>query len=205
MPKSLGTYNNQQIVQKLQLIANLLEIKGEIIYKTLAYRKAADSLSELGRDVGDIWAEEGLKGLQAIPGVGKAIAEKIDELLRTGELDFLNRLAEEVPLSLADLLQVPGLGPKKVALFWNELNITTLEELEAAARVGDLRGSARYGCQIGREDHQRPRSLGPPQRAHTPGRGLAFCPGTARFPASTARGQRRRTGGQSAPYARYRR
>ncbi len=138
MPKSFGTYNNQQIVQKLQLIANLLEIKGEIIYKTLAYRKAADSLTELGRDVGDIWQEEGLKGLQGIPGVGKAIAEKIDELLCTGELGFLNRLGEEVPLSLADLLQIPGLGPKKVSLFWRELDITTLEELEAAARAGEL-------------------------------------------------------------------
>jgi DNA polymerase (family 10) len=140
MPKSTGTYKNQQIVEKLQLIANLLEIKGEIIYKTLAYRKAADSLTELGRDVEDIWKEEGLKGLQAIPGVGKAIAEKIDELLRTGELGFLNRLSEEIPLSLADLLEVPGLGPKKVALFWRELNITNLEELDAAARGGELRG-----------------------------------------------------------------
>lgn len=146
MPKSLGTYNNQQIVQKLQLIANLLEIKGEIIYKTLAYRKAADSLTELGRDVEDIWQEDGLKGLQSIPGVGKAIAEKIDELLRTGELGFLNRLGEEVPLSLADMLQVPGLGPKKVALFWRELDITTLEHLEAAARMGELRGLPGMGA-----------------------------------------------------------
>ncbi|MFC1996719.1 DNA polymerase/3'-5' exonuclease PolX [Chloroflexota bacterium] len=146
MPKPLGTYNNQQIVQKLQLIANLLEIKGEIIYKTLAYRKAADSLTELGRDVQDIWAEEGIKSLQAIPGVGKAIAEKIEELLSTGELGFLNRLAEEVPLSLADLLEVPGLGPKKVALFWKELDITTLEQLEAAARASELRGLPGMGA-----------------------------------------------------------
>jgi len=139
MPKIPRTYNNQQIVEKLQLIANLLEIKGEIIYKTLAYRKAADSLTDLGRDINVVWEEGGVKGLQSIPGVGKAIAEKIDELLSTGELQFLNRLGEEVPLSLADLLQIPGLGPKKVGLFWKELDITTLEELEAAARAGKLR------------------------------------------------------------------
>jgi len=139
MPKSTGTYRNQQIIEKLELIANLLEIKGEIIYKTLAYRKAANSLTELGRDVDIIWQEEGIKGLQAIPGVGKAIAEKIDELLSTGELTFLNKLSEEVPLSLADLLRISGLGPKKVGLFWKELGITTLPELEAAARAGELR------------------------------------------------------------------
>jgi DNA polymerase (family 10) len=117
----------------------LLEIKGEIIYKTLAYRKAADSLTELGRDVDAIWQEEGLKGLQDIPGVGKAIAEKIAELLSTGELGFLNKLGEEVPLSLADLLQISGLGPKKVGLFWKELGITTIPELESSARAGELR------------------------------------------------------------------
>ncbi len=140
MPKPTAShYINQQLADTFTLIANLLEIKGEIIYKTLAYRKAADSLTELGRDVSGIWQEEGIKGLQAIPGVGKAIAEKIDELLRTGELGFLDKLGEEVPLSLADLLQIPGLGPKKVGLFWRELNITTLDDLEAAARSGELR------------------------------------------------------------------
>lgn len=140
MPKpSASHYTNKQLADTFTLIGDLLEIKGEIIYKILAYRKAADSLNELGRDVSDIWEEEGLQGLQAIPGVGKAIAEKIDELLRTGELGFLNRLTEEVPLSLADLLEISGLGPKKVALFWKELDITTLEGLETAAREGQLR------------------------------------------------------------------
>ncbi len=136
--------NNSPI--PLPLSPTLLEIKGEIIYKTLAYRKAANSLTELGRDVADIWQEEGLKGLQSIPGVGKAIAEKIEELLSTGKLGFLDRLSEEVPLSLADLLEIPGLGPKKVGLFWKELDITTLEELEAAARAGQLRGLPGMGA-----------------------------------------------------------
>ena len=129
-------FTNQQLAETFTLIANLLEIKGEVIYKILAYRKAADSLTNLGRDINTVWQEG---GLTEIPGVGKAIAEKIDELLRTGELDFLNKLNREVPLSLADLLQVPGLGAKKVALFWKQLNITTLAELEAAARAGKLR------------------------------------------------------------------
>ena len=128
--------DNRQLSEVFILIADLSEIKGEIIYKTLAYRKAAESLSALGRDVNEIWKEG---RLEEIPGVGKAISEKIDELLRTGKLVFLEKLEKEVPPALAGWLQVPGLGPKKVALIWKELGLTTLPELESAARAGRLR------------------------------------------------------------------
>jgi len=128
--------DNRELADTFILIANLSEIKGEIIYKTLAYRKAAESLTSLGRDVNEVWKEG---KLQDIPGVGKAISEKIDELLRTGRLEFLEKLKGEVPASLADWLQIPGLGPKKVALIWKELGITTMPELEQAAREGKLR------------------------------------------------------------------
>jgi DNA polymerase (family 10) len=128
--------SNHDLAGIFQKIADLLEIKGEVIYKTLAYRKAAENLNELGRDVNDVWREGKLTD---IPGVGKAIAEKIDELLLTGELGFYNKLTAEVPETLADELQVPDLGPKKVALFWRELGITNLAELEAAARQEKLR------------------------------------------------------------------
>jgi DNA polymerase (family 10) len=129
-------FSNQQLAEVFQLIAELLEIKGEVIYKILAYRKAADSLNNLGRDVHDIWKQG---QLTEIPGVGKAIAEKIDELLKTGKLEFLEKLKSEVPVSLVEMLQVPDLGPKKVALFWREAGITNLAELEEAARAGKLR------------------------------------------------------------------
>ena len=76
--------------------------------------------------------------LKEIPGVGKAIADKIEELLQTGELQFLNKLEEEVPPSLLDILEIPDVGPKKVALFWHEAGITTIEELAAAAKTGKL-------------------------------------------------------------------
>lgn len=130
------TYTNNQLAQIFTHIADLLEIKGEVIYKILAYRKAADGLANLGHDVNDVWREGKLKD---IPGVGKAIAEKIDELLSTGELEFLDKLESQVPPSLVDILQVPDVGPKKVALFWKELDITSLAELEKAARGGKLR------------------------------------------------------------------
>jgi DNA polymerase (family 10) len=129
--------SNRELAEVFQKVADLLEIKGEVIYKILAYRKAADSLKDLGRDASEYWREG---KLTEIPGVGKAIAEKIDELLSTGRLEFLENLAAEMPSSLAEMLQVPDLGPKKVALFWNELGITSLDELDAAARAGKLRG-----------------------------------------------------------------
>ena len=128
--------NNRQLADTFTLIANLCEIKGEVIYVILAYRKAAEKLMSLSREAGEYWKEGKLR---EIPGVGKAIAEKIDELLRTGELGFLERLKDEVPESLAGWLQVPGLGPKKIALIWKTLNITALSELETAAKNGQLR------------------------------------------------------------------
>ena len=128
-------YSNQELAEIFQTLANLLEIKGEVIYKILAYRKAADNLRDYGGNVYTVWQEGNLTD---IPGVGKAIAEKIDELFSTGHLEFIVKLSEEVPSSLANLLEVPDLGPKKVALFWQELGITNLAELEAAARTGQL-------------------------------------------------------------------
>ncbi len=131
------SFTNEELANIFKKIADLLEIKGEIIYKTLAYRKAADGLYELDRDITEVWREE---KLQEVPGVGKAIAEKIDELLNTGKLGFLEKLEQEVPPTLVDLLQVPDVGPKKVALFWKQAGVTTLPELESAAGQGRLRG-----------------------------------------------------------------
>ncbi|MFN2146320.1 MAG: DNA polymerase/3'-5' exonuclease PolX [Anaerolineales bacterium] len=127
--------NNRDLANTFSLIADLMEIRGDNFYKTNAYRKAAENLVELSQDAKQIW-EAG--ELQSIPGVGKAISEKIDELLRTGELGFLKKLSAEVPASLAEVLQIPDLGPKKVKLFWEELGITTVADLEAAAKTGKL-------------------------------------------------------------------
>jgi DNA polymerase (family 10) len=139
---ALEKFSNQQIAEQFELIADLLEIKGEVIYKILAYRKAAENIKELSQEVYSIWQAG---KLTEIPGVGKAIAEKIDELLSTGKLDYFERLSNEVPVSLASLLEVPDLGPKKVALFWREAGVTNLAELEAAALAGKLRHLAGMG------------------------------------------------------------
>jgi DNA polymerase (family X) len=128
--------NNREIADFFDKIADLLEIRGEVIYKVLAYRRAAESLREMTVNVNE-FLERGK--LTEIPGVGKAIAEKIEELLTTGKLEFFDRLIQEVPESLVDLLRVPDLGPKKVGLFWRELGIITLKDLELAAKSGKLR------------------------------------------------------------------
>ncbi len=135
--------DNRQLAETFTLIADLSEIKGEVIYKTLAYRKAAESIAGLGRDVNEYWKEGKLR---EIPGVGEAIASKIDELLRTGKLEFLEKLKKEVPPGLAEWLKVPSLGPKKAGMIWKELKITKLPELEKAARAGKLRGLPGMGA-----------------------------------------------------------
>lgn len=139
----MGKMTNQQLAKTFTMIADLLEIRGENIYKILAYRKAADSLSNLSQDINDVWKQG---KLTEVDGVGKAIAEKIDELLSTGHLQFLDKLEAEVPPSLAELLQVPDLGPKKVALFWKELGLTSLSELQEAAQTGKLRNLPGMGA-----------------------------------------------------------
>lgn len=129
-------FTNQELADIFQTIANLLEIKGEVIYKILAYRKAAESLRDYRGNVYNVWQEGKLTD---IPGVGKAISEKINELYTTGHLEFLEKLSSEVPPSLAELLEVPDLGPKKIALFWKERDIVDMAGLEAAAKAGELR------------------------------------------------------------------
>ena len=127
--------NNRDVAAVFETVADLLEIKGEAIYRVLAYRRAGEAIRSLGQDVHVLW--EGGK-LEEIPGVGKAISEKIDELLRTGKLGFYEKLAAEIPPGLVEVLRVGDVGPKRAARFWKELGITTIEELEEAARDGKL-------------------------------------------------------------------
>lgn len=134
--------DNRQLADIFDAIADLLEIQGEVVYKILAYRRAAESIRSQTRAVADLWREGQLR---SIPGVGEAIAAKIDELMRTGRLEFFEKLKREVPLTLVDILRVGDVGPKKAARFWKELGITDLPSLEAAARAGRLRGLSGMG------------------------------------------------------------
>ncbi len=136
MPHPETKVTNADLADIFQRIANLLEIKGEVVFKVRAYQRAAESLRVEGQDVFTLYQEGKLSD---IPGVGKAIAEKIEEIYATGKLEFLERLEDEVPPSLLELLQVPDVGPRRASLFWKEAHITSLSDLEAAAREKRLR------------------------------------------------------------------
>lgn len=127
---------NAEIASLLERIADLLEIRGENVFKVNAYRRAAENIREAGRPLAEIRAEGTLR---QVPGVGEAIAEKIEELLDTGRLGFYERLREEVPESLLELLEVPDMGPKRAGLVWRSLGVTDLAGLSAAAAAGRLK------------------------------------------------------------------
>lgn len=130
------------VAQLFEEVANLLEIQGADGFRVNSYRRIARTVSELTRDLHEIAAEGGLAQL---PGIGKSSAEKIAELLRTGRLSLREELAAVVPPTLLELLRIPTVGPKKVALLWKERGITKLAELKAALAAGALAGLKGFG------------------------------------------------------------
>ena len=126
---------NRDVAEIFARVADMLAIRGDQIHRILAYRRAAESIQELGRDVNQVYAAG---ELTEIPGIGKTLADKIEEMLTTGKLPFYEKLAQEIPPSLVELLRVEGLGPKRVGQVYKELGVTTLDELTAAARAGKL-------------------------------------------------------------------
>jgi DNA polymerase (family 10) len=127
---------NEEIARIFHELADLLEIKGEEYFKIRAYRNASRILAGLDEPVKEAW-----KGgrLNKIPGIGKNIAAKINELLTTGNLKKYQELLEEFPPGLLAMITLPGLGPKKAGMIREKLGITSLEELAAAAREKRLR------------------------------------------------------------------
>jgi DNA polymerase (family X) len=132
--------DTNKVVSLLNNIADLMDIKGEQFFKTRAYRMAAETLRETDESIETLVEEE---RLQELSGIGKAIAKKITTFVTTGSLPYYEELTKEVPPSLLDLLEIQGLGPKKVAVLYKKLGITTIDELEKAARqhkLNDLDG-----------------------------------------------------------------
>ena len=117
-------------------IGDILELKGELVFKTVAYHRAADAI---GRSPVDIVSAYRNGSPPRIPGVGKAISDKLTELATTGHLAFHERLRAEIPASLVELLRIPGLGPKTVRLLNQELGIASIDDLRQAAVAGRLR------------------------------------------------------------------
>lgn len=135
--------SNREIADIFERIADLLEIKGEIIHRVLSYRRAGEVLRDVPRDLRAINAEGGLTN---IPGIGKTLEEKIQEILDTGKLEFYEKLIQQIPPTLVDVMRVNGVGPKKAAMFWKELGVTDLASLEIAAREGKIRNLPKMGA-----------------------------------------------------------
>jgi DNA polymerase (family 10) len=129
------TIDNRAIAQLLAEIADLLEIKGENVFKIRAHRSAAETIGDWADPVASMNDAQ----LRAIPGVGKDIAAKIREYVDTGSCAYHQELSTEFPPSMLGLLRVPGLGPKTVALLYTALNIRSVDELNTAAKAGKLR------------------------------------------------------------------
>lgn len=129
---------NEQIAQRFNNMASLMEVRGEDPFRLRSYRMAAEAIETWPTQMRDIAVNEGIKGLLEIPGVGKAIAGKIVELVEKGTFDAWERLTAETPATVLDLLKLPGVGPKTAAMLHQKFKIVSLEDLRKFAAGGGL-------------------------------------------------------------------
>ena len=134
---------NAEIAESFETIVGLLEMKGEKSFTIRAYQRAARTIDRFPRDLDAMVRAE--EDLTAIPGIGKAISDKITELVSTGRMSFLQRLESEFPAGVIDMLEMPGLGPKTVVRIWKELDVTSITGLEAAVDDGRVASLPRMG------------------------------------------------------------
>lgn len=134
--------DRRSIASVLEEIAVLLELQGENPFKVRAYQQAARTVTVMEEEPAGLVEGERLAD---VPGIGKALSQKITELVRTGRLAYLDTLRAAVPAGLVDMLRVPGLGPKKVRELHRELGISSLGELEYACRENRLIGLKGFG------------------------------------------------------------
>ncbi len=127
---------NKSIADIFTEIADILEIQGENPFRVRSYRNAARTIGDMGQSV-QAMVDAG-RNLEEIPGIGKSIHEKIEEMISTGRCRFLEELRAKVPPGLTELLKLEGLGPKKVRLLYDELGLDSVDRLEKAAQAGKL-------------------------------------------------------------------
>src|SRR5438270_10684966 len=134
--------DKNKVAEILVEIGTLLELKGENPFKTRAYANAARVIENLGEPLERVVAE---KRLGEIKGIGAALEQKITELVETGKLGYYDELKATIPPGLAAMLEIPGVGPKKVKILHDKLGIETIEQLEAACQSGKVAELAGFG------------------------------------------------------------
>lgn len=135
MAEEATSFTNSTFAKIFNDIGAMLELKGESPFKVRAYRTAASTFANLGEDIKQVWAEG---RVDELPGVGKAITEKVHELMTTGKLRFYDRLTAEIPPSLIAMVDIPHLGPKKAMLIYQHLGIQGIADLQIAIQDGRL-------------------------------------------------------------------
>ena len=134
---------NVDVAEQLELLADLLEIEGEASFRVLAYRRAATRIRETAGSVAELALAGRAKELQ---GIGKTIEEKIVQVVEDGEMHALTKRKKIIPPEVVSFMRLPGLGPKTAARIWQELGVTTIEELKQAAEQEQLRTLAGLGA-----------------------------------------------------------
>ena len=129
---------NEELARRFERLALLMEILGDDKFRVRSYRNAAETLETWPSSVAEIAREEGQKGLQTLPGVGKAISGKIVELLGRGTFDAWERLKEETPETVLDLLKVESVGVKTAATLYQQFKISSLGDLVNFVEGGGL-------------------------------------------------------------------
>jgi len=129
---------NEEIARRFNRMAGLMEVRGEDSFRIRSYRMAAEAIETWPESLSEVARKEGAPGLQEIPGVGKAIAGKIIELVDTGTFDAWERLTSETPETVLDLLELPGIGPKTAAMLHQKFKIASLDDLKKFIQGGGL-------------------------------------------------------------------
>jgi DNA polymerase (family 10) len=135
--------HNADIAEIFDEIADLLEIQGANPFRVRAYRNAARTVGEFGRDLATLICKG--QDLPKIPGVGEDLDRKIHEIASTGACAFLDRLHKDLPAAITQLLHIPGLGPKKVKALYDQLQVDSVADLRAAAEAGRIRDLPGFG------------------------------------------------------------
>jgi DNA polymerase (family 10) len=133
---------NAEIADAFEELASLYELDGAVVYRVVAYRNAAKAIRDAGVSVEEMTRQGRVEELS---GVGKTIAEKIDALLETGSIPSADKLKARIPPGLVEITRIPGLGPKRARLLYDELGVTSLEDLRGAAEQGRLKDVPGFG------------------------------------------------------------
>lgn len=136
--------SNQEIAKILLEMSELLAVD-DVPFKPQSYERASESVGSFSEDIRDVYKAGGLSALKTVPGVGQGIAEKIEEYLKTGRVREYEKLKKKLPVDIAGLTAIEGIGPKAIKALWQKLKIRSVEDLEKAARAGHIAALPRFG------------------------------------------------------------